>query len=69
VVIIADMLLQVIQPSESIGASVKLAVCTRILGILAAEGFKMPIEDIQSREQRPAFTSIRLMLCLFSMPK
>jgi hypothetical protein len=69
VMIIADMLLQVIQTPESIGTSVKLAVCTRILGIVAAEGFKMPIEDIESREQRPAFTSIRLMLCLFGMPK
>jgi hypothetical protein len=33
--IISNMLIQVIQASESVGAAVKLAILARILGLLA----------------------------------
>jgi hypothetical protein len=67
--IISNMLIQVIQASESVGAAVKLTILARKLGLLATERLEMAVEDIEPGEQSPALASVRLMLSFFRMPK
>jgi hypothetical protein len=40
-----------------------------MFGIIGAEGLKIAIEDIESREESPAFAAVWLVLSFFRMAK